>query len=106
MDFSQRLKYLRNEYKITQRELAKHLGVGRPTIAGYETKGLQPSYETLGKIADYFKVSTDYLLGRVDEKHLDKEYLDDNEFKDIGMLTTESKRDLKVYIEFLKGRQK
>jgi len=128
MDFSQRLKHLRNEYKITQKQLAKHLGVGRPTIAGYETKGLQPNYETLSKIADYFKVSTDYLLGRVDERHLYKDSLDDsptlntaekqsnyeytpepqvnNEFKDLDKLNNESKRDLKTYIEFLKVRQK
>lgn len=128
MDFGERLKQLRNEYKITQKQLAKTLGVGRPTIAGYETKGIQPSYETLNKIADYFKVSTDYLLGRTDEKNLnrddfyklnqtaEREYpyntskplqsKDKDAFKDIDKLNNDSKKDLKTYIEFLKVRQK
>jgi len=68
MDFSQRLKLLRNINKTTQEDLAKYLGVGRATIAGYETKGTQPSFESLFKIADYFNVSIDYLLGRTDIK--------------------------------------
>lgn len=128
MDFGERLKTLRNNEQITQKQLAKHLGVGRPTIAGYETKGIQPSYETLNKIADYFKVSTDYLLGRTDEKDLNRndfyklnntaedgypynaskpsQSKDKDEFKDIDKLSNDSKKDLKTYIEFLKVRQK
>jgi transcriptional regulator with XRE-family HTH domain len=67
MDFGQRLKFLREEKKITQDELAAKIGVGRPTIAGYETKGKQPSFEILEKLADYFGVSIDYLLGRTND---------------------------------------
>lgn len=68
MDFSQRLKYLRNLNEITQEELVTHLGVGRPTVAGYETKGKQPSFELIYKISDYFNVSLDYLLDKTDIK--------------------------------------
>lgn len=62
MLFSQNLKYLREINHVTQEDLAKHLKVTRSTIAGYETRGKQPDYEKLIKIAAYFHVSTDYLL--------------------------------------------
>jgi len=66
MTFSDRLKELRKEKNLTQEELAKILGISRSTIAGYETERKEPDYETLKKIADFFNVSTDYLLGRTD----------------------------------------
>ena len=62
MKFSSTLKYLREENNVTQEDLAKYLGISRSAVAGYETKGKQPDFERLLMIADYFKVSTDYLL--------------------------------------------
>jgi transcriptional regulator with XRE-family HTH domain len=72
MDFGLRLKLLREEKGKTQQDVADALGIGRPTIAGYETKGKQPDYEKLQKLADYFNVSTDYLLGRTNIKNYNK----------------------------------
>lgn len=69
MNFSQRLKLLREEKSVTQNDIAKIIGVGRATIAGYETKGKQPDYEKLLKLSDYFNVTTDYLLGKTDIKN-------------------------------------
>ncbi|AEM79783.1 helix-turn-helix domain-containing protein [Thermoanaerobacter wiegelii] len=66
MTFSDRLKELRKEKNLTQEDLAKILGISRSTIAGYETERKEPDYETLKKIADFFNVSIDYLLGRTD----------------------------------------
>jgi transcriptional regulator with XRE-family HTH domain len=68
MTFGTRLKELRNEKGLTQQQLADILKVGRPTIAGYETKDRQPDYEKLSMICQYFNVSSDYLLGRTKEK--------------------------------------
>lgn len=62
--FSKRLKTLRNEKGITQQELADAINISRSTIAGYEIENKQPSYEVIGKLANFFSVSTDYLLGR------------------------------------------
>jgi transcriptional regulator with XRE-family HTH domain len=59
-----RLKQLRSEHKMTQRELAKALNISNGTVAMYETSKRSPDYKTLEKIADFYKVSTDYLLGR------------------------------------------
>lgn len=62
MSFATRLKKLRNIRNVTQQDLADYLNVTRPTIAGYETKGKEPDYNTLFMIASYFDVSIDYLL--------------------------------------------
>ena len=62
MKFASTLKLLREQNHVTQKELADYLKVTRSTIAGYETKGKQPDYERLLRIAAYFGVSADYLL--------------------------------------------
>ena len=60
-----RLKQLREKTGLSQAKLAKVLGgVSQPVIARYEAGDCFPSYSVLIKIADYFNVSTDYLLGR------------------------------------------
>lgn len=59
-----RLKELREQLNISQTELANQLGVVRSTICQYEKNNRQPDTETLTKLADYFGVSIDYLLGR------------------------------------------
>ena len=67
--FGERLKNLRSEKGSTQQDLADILGVGRATVAGYETKGKQPDYDKLNILADYFSTTIDYLLGRSDIKN-------------------------------------
>lgn len=62
--FGDNLKKLRQARKITQSQLAEDLGLSVFTIAKYETYRRRPDYETLIRIADYFNVSLDYLLGR------------------------------------------
>ena len=59
-----RLKELRKERNISQLKLALDLSMNQNTISRYETGEREADYETLIKIADYFKVSIDYLLGR------------------------------------------
>jgi transcriptional regulator with XRE-family HTH domain len=61
-----RLKELRNEKEYTQEEVATFLGITRPAYTAYEAGKRQPDYEILIKLANYFNVSTDYLLGRSD----------------------------------------
>lgn len=70
MTFGDQLKYLRINKGITQQELADAMKVGRPTIAGYETKGKQPDYEKLAWLSNFFNVSIDYLLGHTDSDTL------------------------------------
>ena len=62
-----RIKLLREKAKLSQAKLATALGdVKQPVLARYELGSIMPSYSVLVKIADYFDVSTDYLLGRTD----------------------------------------
>lgn len=63
----ERLKKLRAINKINQQNLADIIGVSRSTVAMWETNSSQPDYDTLKKIADFFNVSVDYLLGRTDD---------------------------------------
>ncbi|MEZ3434080.1 MAG: helix-turn-helix domain-containing protein [Lachnospiraceae bacterium] len=66
---SKRLRQLRREQDMTQKELAFLLHVQRTTIAGYETKNRHPQLDIIVSIADIFGVTTDYLLGRTDKKY-------------------------------------
>ena len=62
--FDETLIYLRKRAGLTQAELAEKLGVSRSTIGNYE-KGIRtPDYEMLEKIADYFNVDLNFLLGK------------------------------------------
>lgn len=67
--FAKRLKQLRTHYGITQEDLAAAIGVSRATVAGYEapSKKREPDFEVVCRLADFFGVSADYLLGRTDD---------------------------------------
>lgn len=66
--FGERLKKLREEQNLTQKALAEQLKTVRSTINKYEKNARKPEYDTLVKIADLFNTTTDYLLGRTEEK--------------------------------------
>ena len=107
MNFANTLKNLREANNVTQEQLAEHLKVTRPTIAGYETKSRQPDYERLQKIADFFHVSIDYLIRGMDDAKLTpmKENIVDQEVKmAYKNLSLESKQDVLKYMHLLKLR--
>ncbi|WP_342441145.1 helix-turn-helix transcriptional regulator [Lysinibacillus sp. FSL K6-0075] len=62
--FGKKLKALRTSRKISQKEFGKIFGLAESTIGMYERDERRPDFELLNKFADYFEVSTDYLLGR------------------------------------------
>lgn len=66
--FGERLKQLREEANLTMEQLAANLGTKKQTISRYEKNQREPEYATLIKIAQFFNVSTDYLLGLKDKK--------------------------------------
>ena len=65
-----RLKELRLEKGMNQKETAKILGIAQPTLSGWETGRTQIDYDNLIKAADFYNVTIDYLLGRTDENKL------------------------------------
>jgi transcriptional regulator with XRE-family HTH domain len=66
--FANRLRSLREAKALSQEELARQLNMGRTTVAMYETGKREPDFETLRRLTDFFGVSTDYLLGRTDDR--------------------------------------
>ena len=62
-----RLKKLRKMRRISQLKLAMDLNMNQNTISRYENLEREADYKTLIKLADYFGVSIDYLLGRTDK---------------------------------------
>lgn len=74
--FSKRIKYLRQTRDLTQVQLAVKLGVAKQSISNWENDNIMPSVEMLEKIADFFSVSTDYLLGREKRKNEDGSTID------------------------------
>lgn len=65
--FKKRLTMLRKSKKLTQIELAKMLGISRGSLSMYEIGQREPDFAMLRRIADFFNISTDYLLGRTNE---------------------------------------
>jgi HTH-type transcriptional regulator, competence development regulator len=63
-----RIAELRKELKLSQYALAEKLGFSRGKLSNYEQGTREPDYETLEEIANFFEVSTDYLLGRTDQR--------------------------------------
>ncbi|WP_278851603.1 helix-turn-helix domain-containing protein [Ligilactobacillus aviarius] len=99
----ERIKKLAKNRGVTLQKVANELGFGESTL--YKWKKQAPNGEYLAKVADYFHVSVDYLLGREDEKSTSdqkdlKKFLDDN--LNYGMtydgqnLTDEEKERLKI----------
>lgn len=66
--FSQRLRALRKEHRITQKELADAVGVSANQVSEMEKGTKITSLPKLCLLCDYFNVSADYLLGRSDVK--------------------------------------
>lgn len=65
--FQERLKYLRIYYNISQKELAKNLNITPKVISNYEHGRVEPTCQAVIDIAQFFNVSTDYLLGLTDK---------------------------------------
>lgn len=63
MKFGDRLENLLDEYELTQKQLSAELHIAPTTLNGYIKNNREPDYGTLIRLANYFKVSTDYLLG-------------------------------------------
>lgn len=78
---SDRLKSLRKSKRLTQKQLAEKINVTHVSISGYESRNRSPDTDTLQRLADFFEVSTDYLLGRTDTPNNTSEEQDEAEFQ-------------------------
>ena len=109
MSFAQRLKTLRAEHNMTQKELGRRMNLSRTTITGYETKNRQPSHEKLADMASIFGVTVDYLLEDTDNPLLSssvlqtqhERLLDDKVMKLYRQLSLHSKEETLRYLQLL-----
>lgn len=108
-EFTARIKELRKNNGLTQKDAAKLLGIGQTTIANYENGTRVPDLMKVSEIADLYKVSVDFLLGRegyalkVQEKKPDEEK-PDYTFKEYmkSLLDGDKKAVRKILLSFLK----
>lgn len=84
----ERITELRNKYNLTQHALAKELGVSRSSVNAWEMGISTPSVDRIVDIAQYFRVTVDYLLG-----------LDNKISIDISLLSEEAKVAILKVIE-------
>ena len=100
------LKLIERE-KISKNKLLTDLGLGKNSFVNWSERGTVPSAETIEKIADYFGVTTDYLLGRTDIMNDDvkavRQFTADTYKK---MLSAEGVRVIKTYLaEYMKNAE-
>lgn len=86
MNMGEKLKSLRIEKKLTQKQVADRIGLAISAVSSYESGTRYPSYDVLVKLARIFHVSTDYLLGMTDTRNVDVTGLNDNEIELVSQL--------------------
>lgn len=89
-----RLRDLRKGLKLSQAEVARQLQLSKSTVAGYESNSTSPSLESLSMLANFYGVSTDYILGREKSKKItaDLSSLDDEQLQIVHLLLEKFKQ--------------
>jgi transcriptional regulator with XRE-family HTH domain len=111
--FGDRLRKLRKEKKLSQKEFGKLFDLSESTIGMYERDERKPDYDTLKRIADFFDETIDYLITgkKITSSNDDmwKELLDPDKqvfFKDLLDAPEEKIEELIQFWEFIKERDK
>lgn len=103
--FSERLRGLRLERKVTQRKLGKYLGFGATAIVNYESGRNEPAIDTLMKLAEYFGVSVGYLIGS-EKEALPCRELTQQERELLAAFSRLSQKQRVLLLDFLKTMQR
>ena len=91
-DFGTRLKELRIQAGLTQKQLAEQIGVTKSVVSFYELRERTPSPEILIKLASVFHVSCDYLLGIEKDKTINIDGLDSEDEKVVRLMVEQLRR--------------
>lgn len=86
VNMGEKLKSLRIEKNLTQKQVADRIGLAISAVSSYESGTRYPSYDVLVKLARIFHVSTDYLLGITNTRNIDVTGLSDNEIELVSQL--------------------
>lgn len=118
-NFSERVKELRLQKKLTIRDLAREISIDHTAISKWENAINTAPQDMVLKLAEYFNVSTDYLLGRTDDprpfpvedtRSIDEKWNDPkNEFLyamygEVQDLTDEQKEEILNFVDYLKSK--
>ena len=99
-----RIKQLRQEKGLKQEELAGEFGIAQQTISNYEKGIREPDITTLKKLADFFDVSLDFLLGKTDIRTpIETLALSRSDGYEDG-LPDEAIREIKTFKEFIRHK--
>lgn len=101
--FRNRLKDARDLRDWNQSDLAKAAGMPPSSIAHFESGSRKPSFDTMRRLANALEVTTDYLLGRVDEPGLAE--AGDPLYRDVGKLSGRDREIARDFLKMLSERQ-
>ncbi len=112
--FGDRLRLLRNRLRRNQETIANDLGISRARYSHYENNHVEPDLDLLKKIAEYYDVTVDYLLGRSFHENLSEEMTLDEQveelYKILQSMPEEEREDVKkqilTYAKFLADANK
>ena len=79
LNMGERLKQLRINNNLTQRQVGQRIGVAISAVSSYETGVRYPTYESLVKLSRLYNVTTDYLIGLTDRNLIDLSELEEDE---------------------------
>jgi transcriptional regulator with XRE-family HTH domain len=102
--FRQRLRAARELRGMSQGDLAEKAKMPPSSIAHFESGSRKPSFDTLRRLATALGVTTDYLLGRVDEPSFAE--AGDPLYRDVGKLTAKDRDLAKEFLKLLAERNK
>lgn len=109
MTIGERIAQLRKSRSMSQFQLAKTLNIATSTLGMYETNKRKPNMEMLEKLADFFGVSIDYLLGREisDKSDIDLDKTIDNAMSFDGKPVTEHDRKMmkQLWKAYMAGKE-
>lgn len=111
--FGERLRNLRLEKGMTQEELASSFNLHKTRISQYELNKRQADDDMKKKLADFFNVSLDYIMGYTDIKESANDILNSNDYTialnsdhEYDELPNEAKKEIENFIEYVKNKYK
>ena len=96
-----RLALLRKEKNLTQSKVAEALNISRQLYHFYETGQRDPSTDTLCRLADFYDVSIDYLLGREITAQAKNHKVNNSLINQIANMDKETANEVQQFVDFL-----
>lgn len=107
MEFPERLKALRLEANLTQKDMADKFNISQQAYAKWELESANPTKNVITKLASIFNVSVDYLVGKTDQKNSDEVGEVEMLFRSTSLDMTDEEKLIfkKELIEFMRERK-